>query len=211
MLGGDDGVSISAPVPRGWSGGWEPISLIRPADVIDRPQPDRRVLSPAPRSPRNHADLHVHLDPVVAAESAWGNRAAENWNMDHHWGYAFQKLRDPLHVDLLQAHFIFPPDWTLKVSPGDDAREPSLALHAGHAYSAVHGPLPAGWPRDADEWPANHLRPDLPPTSPARPGALPVSPVGPFPRWLTVKVWTLLLALGFGVLGLVELVRAAIN
>jgi hypothetical protein len=94
---------------------------------------------------------HAHLDPVVAAEVAWGNRIVQGWHIpDPHFGFWDLTLAQPFHVEELRATFRFPDTIGLSViasRPG--GQRLSMSLGDSRNFVGITAPPPKGWP-DAD-------------------------------------------------------------
>ncbi|MEW2522304.1 hypothetical protein [Actinacidiphila alni] len=113
----------------------------------DRAAADRRV----PLAPTGLPDRpEAHLEPVVAAEVAWGNRVLAPWSRtdplldDRALSFLY-----PMHVELLRAKFRFPASVTLHAilpRPGYRREKARLLLTDTDRYVTIHSPLPEDWP-----------------------------------------------------------------
>lgn len=96
-----------------------------------------------------------HLDPVVEAELAWGNRVLSGWGRsDKLLDDRSLTLAYPFHIDRLRQTFRFPPNirmWAILPRPGYRHDKPRLLLSDTDAYVTVHSPLPADWPHAEGE------------------------------------------------------------
>jgi hypothetical protein len=97
----------------------------------------------------------THLEPVVQAELAWGNRILSPWGRsDKLLDDRSLALAQPFHLDELRATFRFPPTvrmWAILPRPGYRHDKPRLLLSDTDAYVTIHSPLPEPWPHGEGE------------------------------------------------------------
>ncbi|SEO48850.1 hypothetical protein [Actinacidiphila rubida] len=98
---------------------------------------------------------HAHLDPVVEAELAWGNRVSSTWGRtDKLLDDRSLTLAEPFHVAELRRTFRFPANirlWAILPRPGHPREKPRMLLTDTDGYVTVHAPLPADWPHGEGE------------------------------------------------------------
>jgi hypothetical protein len=106
----------------------------------------RRLIAPCGTPDRPQA----HLEPIVEAELAWGNRVLSKWGRsDKLLDDRSLTLTEPFHIELLRKTFRFPPNvrmWAILPRPGHRHDKPRLLLSDTDRYVTIHSPLSDDWP-----------------------------------------------------------------
>jgi hypothetical protein len=132
---------VCAPLPAGWPAEEAAVPLA-PEDPADSRKPIATM--GLPDRPE------VHLDPVVRAELAWGNRVQSAWGrLDKLLDDRSLTLARPLHVEELRRSFRFPANVRLYAAlprPERQGGAPGLQLSDVDRFVTIRSPLPGDWP-----------------------------------------------------------------
>ena len=132
---------VTAPLPEDWPVD-EAAVLLAPEDPAD----SRRAIAAMGLPDRPEA----HLDPVVQAELAWGNRVLSMWGrLDKLLDDRSLTLARPFHVEGLGRAFRFPANvrlYAVLPRPGHQDGPPCLQLSDVDRFVTIRSPLPEDWP-----------------------------------------------------------------